>query len=97
MCSVSHDQPISVEDDLNRERDANRKHEFAEGVVHAVVGATKVVNRGTDRGFDRATDLGLDAVIPLLEIECSIRLSDLYENVDFPPLPMDGDQYDAAV
>ena len=47
--------------------------------------AAAVVYRRTDSGFTRETCLGAAAVIPLPEIECELRLIELYENVEFPP------------
>ncbi len=43
-----------------------------------------LVYRRDDHGFQRQTYVGLDAVIPLPEIDCELRLADLYENVEFP-------------
>jgi Uma2 family endonuclease len=47
--------------------------------------AAAAVYRRMDSGFARETYVGSDAVIPLPEIECELRLADLYENVEFPP------------
>ncbi|MEO8498322.1 MAG: Uma2 family endonuclease [Planctomycetota bacterium] len=57
--------------------------------------AAAVVHRRADSGFVRETYVGLDAVIPLPEIECELALAELYENVDFPPPVADDDEYDA--
>ena len=46
--------------------------------------AGALVYRRGDSGFDREVHLGLDAVIPLPEIECHLALAELYENVEFP-------------
>jgi len=51
-----------------------------------------VVYRRGDEGFDREVYEGLDAVIPLPEIECEFPLSELYENVIFTPEPSDEDE-----
>lgn len=56
--------------------------------------ATAIVYRRADSGFDRESYVGIDKVIPLPEIECSLALSELYENVEFPSPPTDGDEYD---
>lgn len=45
--------------------------------------AAALVYRRTDDGFDRESYAGLDAIIPLPEIECQLALADLYHNVDF--------------
>jgi Uma2 family endonuclease len=37
-------------------------------------------------GFSTERHTGLDAEIPLPEIETSLRLAELYENLDFPPI-----------
>jgi Uma2 family endonuclease len=47
--------------------------------------AAAVVYRRTDSGFARESYVGLDAVIPLPEIDCELPLADLYEGVEFPP------------
>ena len=52
--------------------------------------AAALVYRRMDSGFDRELHFGLDAVIRLPEIECELRLIDLFENVEFAPvLPSD--------
>ncbi len=43
------------------------------------------VDRYTHDGFVREYYQGLDAVVPLPEIECELPLSELYENVEFVP------------
>ena len=57
-------------------------------LVESSVAAALVYRRG-DAGFERERYIGLDAVIPLPEIECELPLADLYENVQFPALPPD--------
>ena len=51
-----------------------------------------VYRRGGDTGFEHEHYEGLEAVIPLPEIECDLRLSDLYQDVTFPP-PVSDDEY----
>lgn len=51
--------------------------------------AAVVVDRRADSGFEREVYVGLDAVIPLPEIQCDLALADLYENVEFLPLEAD--------
>lgn len=48
--------------------------------------AAAVVDRRVDSGFEREVYIGLDAVIPLPEIECQLPLVELYEKVEFLPL-----------
>jgi hypothetical protein len=44
-----------------------------------------ILMRRTDAGFLRETFEGLEAAIPLEAIQCNLRLSDLYDRVDFSP------------
>ncbi len=46
-----------------------------------------VAFRRTDSGFVREVYQGLDAVIPLGEIDMELPLADIYENVEFAPEP----------
>jgi Uma2 family endonuclease len=48
-----------------------------------------VVFRRTVAGFEREVYEGLDAVIPLAEIEAELPLSEVYAGVDFAPEPED--------
>ena len=50
-----------------------------------------VVHRRTDAGFVRELHEGLDAVLPLAEIETELPLADIYEGVEFIPEPDDDD------
>ena len=45
MSSVPHFQPISVREYLEGERNAKRKHEYLEGFVYAMAGASNLHNR----------------------------------------------------
>lgn len=47
--------------------------------------AAVVAFRRTDQGFVREVYEGLDAVIPLAEIETSLPLTEIYEGVEFTP------------
>jgi Uma2 family endonuclease len=47
--------------------------------------AAVLVYRRRDHGFERETYTGLDTVVPLPEIGCTLPLAELYENVEFPP------------
>jgi Uma2 family endonuclease len=49
--------------------------------------AAAVVFRRTERGFVREVYEGLDAVIPLGEIEAALPLQDVYDGVEFRPEP----------
>lgn len=49
--------------------------------------AAVVAYRRTDEGFVREVYEGLDAVIPLPEIETDLALKDVYEDVTFVPEP----------
>jgi len=92
---------VEVISESTRRTDENEKREVYLSIdalcVYVLVeqkSATAVVDRRTDSGFARETYLGHDAVIPLLEIDCQLALSDLYENVEFQPEPTDDDQHD---
>ncbi len=50
MSSVPHFQPISVADYLAGEETAKRKHEYVEGLVYAMAGATNAHNRIATNG-----------------------------------------------
>ena len=136
--------PVPVDEYLDGESRAERKHEYIDGVVYAMVGATNahnlvatnitgllhaqlrgktcqvfnadakvrvrlpsgtrfyypdasvvcqpnqpgdafndaaVVYRRGDAGFAREVFVGRDAVIPLPEVGCELRLADVYANV----------------
>ena len=47
--------------------------------------------RRSDSGFEREAYVGLDAVIPLPEVNCSLALADIFQNVEFQPLPSEDD------
>ncbi len=50
MSTASSYDPISVDAYLGGERDAKRRHEYVEGVVYAMVGATNAHNRIATNG-----------------------------------------------
>lgn len=52
------------------------------------------VFRRTNQGFVREVFHGLDAVIPLREIDCELPLADIYANVEFTPEPEEEDAVD---
>ena len=43
------------------------------------------VYRRIDSGFDHEVYSGIDAIIPLPEINCHLPLNELYQNVEFVP------------
>ena len=47
--------------------------------------AVAIVDRRINNGFERESYTGIDAVIPLSEIGCNLKLSELYEDVEFVP------------
>ena len=49
MSTASHHQPISVSDYLHGEQTATRKHEYVDGRVYAMAGASNVHNRIASR------------------------------------------------
>ena len=50
-----------------------------------------VVFRRTERGFVREVYQGLDAVVPLREIEIDLPLAEIYEGVEFLPEPAENE------
>lgn len=44
-----------------------------------------VVHRRTEQGFVREVHTGLDALIPLPEIDAELPLSEVYDGVEFVP------------
>jgi Uma2 family endonuclease len=53
--------------------------------------AAVVVFRRTEQGFVREVYAGLDAIIPLEEIETELPLAEIYDGVEFSPEPV-GDE-----
>lgn len=51
--------------------------------------AAVVVHRRTEKGFVREVYEGLDAIIPLPEIESELPLAEIYDGVEFVPEPDD--------
>ena len=54
--------------------------------------ASALVYRRADSGFDREVYTGLDAIIPLPEIQCKLSLGEIYQNVEFVPIVSDDDE-----
>jgi len=51
-----------------------------------------VAYRRTEHGFVREVYEGLDAVLPLREVEIDLPLAEIYEAVEFTPEPEEGEQ-----
>jgi Uma2 family endonuclease len=94
-----HDAPVVIVEVVcpsTRRTDENEKCEAYLSIDSLCVyilaessAAAALVYRRGESGFERESYLGLDAVIPLPEIACELRLADLYENVQFPAPPPD--------
>jgi len=54
--------------------------------------AAMVVYRRTEQGFVREVYEGLDAVLPLLEIDAELPLAEIYDGVEFRPEPDEDEQ-----
>jgi hypothetical protein len=50
-----------------------------------------VVHRRTEQGFAPEVYAGLDATIPLPEIETELPLAEIYERIEFSPEPLDAE------
>ncbi|MEJ7594330.1 MAG: Uma2 family endonuclease [Planctomycetaceae bacterium] len=94
-----HDAPVVIVEvisDSTRRTDEYEKREAylsidslcAYVLVEQASAAVLVYRRG-DSGFDREVYTGLDAIIPLPEIECQLALAELYQNVEFVPVVTD--------
>ncbi len=89
-----HDAPIlivEVVSDSTRRTDENEKREAYLTIdalcVYILVeqnSAMAMVYRRRENGFDIETYFGCEATIPLPEIDCTLPLKELYENVSFP-------------
>jgi Uma2 family endonuclease len=64
-------------------------------LVESYTAAVLVYRRG-DSGFQRETYLGTEAVIPLPEVGCELRLAELYEDVEFAAGETDDQSQEAA-
>ena len=95
-----HDAPVAIIEVISESTRRTDEYEKREAylsidslyvyiLVEPSVAAALVYRRG-DSGFQREAYVGLEAVIPLSEIQCELRLAELYENVEFPP-PAAGD------
>jgi len=51
-----------------------------------------VAYRRTARGFEREVYEGLDAVIPMSEVEADLALAEIYEHMEFTPEPEDDEE-----
>ena len=91
---VFHDSPvviIEVVSESTRRTDEYEKREAYFSIeslcVYILVeqsAAIALVYRRSNCGFVSESFTGLDAVIPLPEIECELQLNELYEKVTFP-------------
>ena len=87
------DSPVVIVEVLSestRRTDENEKREAYLSIDSVLVYvrveqsvAVVLVDRRTDDGFVRETYQGLEAVIPLPEIQTELQLSELYEGIDF--------------
>jgi Uma2 family endonuclease len=81
---------VEVVSESTRRTDESEKREAYQSIAFLCVyvlaeqsSAVAHVYRRTDSGFDHEVYLGLDALIPLPEIQCEMALKELYENVHF--------------
>ncbi len=96
-----HDRPVVVFEVLSqgtRRIDQGEKKDayltIPSLVVYVLVEQSKpevVVHRRTDAGFVCEVYKGLDAVVPLPEIETELPLAEVFEDVEFSPEPEDED------
>jgi Uma2 family endonuclease len=94
-----HDMPVIVVEvvsESTRRTDEFEKREaylsIASLCVYVLVeqsSAAAHVYRRTDNGFDHEVYIGLDAIIPLPEIQCELSLKELYQNVEFVQVTSD--------
>ncbi|KAA1260387.1 hypothetical protein LF1_29270 [Rubripirellula obstinata] len=88
-----HDHPVVVIEVISESTRRTDEHEKRDAylsidslcvyVLIEQANAAAQVYRRADSGFDREVYLGLDAVIPLPEIDSELRLGDVYQNVVF--------------
>jgi len=94
-----HDAPVVIVEVISESTRRIDEYEKREGylsidslcvymLVELASAAVLVYRRG-DSGFDREVYTGLDAIIPLPEIECELALAELYQNVEFVPAVTD--------
>ncbi len=99
-----HDAPVVIVEVVSESTRRIDEHEKREAylsvdslrvylLVEQAAAAVLVYRRG-DRGFTREIYEGLDAVVELPEIGCTLALAELYENVEFPPPGMDAEAND---
>ena len=61
-------------------------------ILVGLTSASALVYRRADSGFDREVYKGLDAIIPLPEIQCELSFRELYRNVEFAPIVSEEDE-----
>jgi Uma2 family endonuclease len=98
---VFQDQPVAIFEVLSRRTrriDEGEKKDAYQTIPSLSVyvlleqeTAAAVVFRRTPQGFVREVYEGLDAVIPLGEIEAALPLAEVYDSVEFRPEPEEGD------
>lgn len=83
---------VEVISESTRRADEHEKREAYAAIDSLLVyvlleqeAAAAVVYRRGDAGFTRAVFEGVEAVIPLAEVGCELRLADVYANVPLPP------------
>ena len=96
-----HDAPVVIVEVISESTRRTDEYEKREAYLsidslHVYVlveqaSAAVLVYRRGDSGFDREVYTGLDAIIPLPEIECELALAELYQNVEFVPVVSDDD------
>jgi hypothetical protein len=96
MSTAPQYTPVSADEYLAGESQSRHKHEFVEGLVYLTIESLKyylqvephqplvLVDQRLNTGFQQIAYEGLDAVIAFPEFDCSLSLSELYANVDFP-------------
>jgi Uma2 family endonuclease len=91
---------VEVISESTRRTDENEKREaylsidaLAAYILVEQSSAAAVVYRRQKNEFSREAYAGFDAVISLPEIDCKLALADLYEKVEFTPIPSDDEEF----
>ncbi len=96
---VFHDAPVVIVEVISES--TRRTDEFEKREAYLTIDSLSVyilvetsapsalVYRRADSGFEREVYAGLDAIIPLPEIESELAISEIYRNVEFVPLVTD--------
>lgn len=94
-----HDAPVVIVEVISESTRRTDEYEKREAylsidslqvyiLVEQASAAVLLYRRG-DSGFDREVYTGLDAILPLPEIDCELALAELYQNVEFSPVVTD--------